>query len=147
MISFDIFNEDHIEKSALLFSKVFSESPWHENWPIASSTNRIQNIYSTPGFRGIVCLSKNEVVGFCLGNIEFWERKKIFYLNEICVDLKVRKTGIGLQLLMKLEQNIRHDDVQEIYLSTVRNVKGPKYFFSNAGFFVNEERIIMSKKL
>lgn len=149
MIIYNYFKDNQIYDAANLFIEVFNSPPWNENWTLEYAIQRIETIFKTPGFRGIVCLedSNSEIVGFCIGNDEAWENRKVFYLNELCIKPSYQQRGIGKKLINRLERELNHLEVNQIYLSTIRKKEGPKDFFSKLGYIVEEERITMLKKL
>ena len=147
MVNYNFFKDIHINDAAKLFMDTFNDSPWNENWDSAFAIQRIKNIYTTPGFKGVVCLenSTSEIIGFCIGNIEAWENYEVFYLNELCIKSSYQCKGIGKKLINILEKELNNIGINKIFLSTIRGKEGPKEFFGKSGFIIEEERIRMIK--
>jgi ribosomal protein S18 acetylase RimI-like enzyme len=111
----------NLTQCVALFSNVFNNPPWNENWEAQTVAQRLTDCYHTPGFYGIVATINGEAVGFALGYIEQWDRSKRFYLKEMCVDSEQQRLGIGTALMSALEKNLKDRNVEKLYLHTARD--------------------------
>ncbi len=55
-----------------LFLAVFNSPPWNEAWPASAAARRLEDLFNTPGFFGVIVVNKEEVIGFALGHVEQW---------------------------------------------------------------------------
>jgi aminoglycoside 6'-N-acetyltransferase I len=139
--------EKDIQGCAEVFIEVFGNEPWNEEWHIADAKARLEEMYHTPGFHGVLAASGDEVLGFAMGYTEQWQRgKRHFYLQEICVLAEHRRLGVGTGLVHVLCRDLMTMDVEAIYLLTAR--EGPaQAFYEKLGFDVNPKMIVMGKYL
>lgn len=141
------FKEGHIEQAIDILIQTFSKAPWFENWSYAYAKARIDDMYFSSSFRGVACFKEGSMIGFAIGNLEYWEQSIIYYLNELCVLPSHKGSYIGSELMQKLEKDLKAGSVHQMYLSTVEEKGGPASFFHKQGYNTNETRIIMEKNL
>ncbi|MED4216759.1 GNAT family N-acetyltransferase [Priestia megaterium] len=141
-----LLRDKELEEAAIIYTNVFSGSPWNEPWSIHTAYARLYDISKTPGYIGIGYFhsENNKLVGFVVGNEEQWANYKTFYVNEICVLSKTQQTGIGTSLLSFLNELLIQKEVKEIHVSTERGQGKPERFFKKNGFATHESRILMT---
>ncbi|MED3942502.1 GNAT family N-acetyltransferase [Priestia megaterium] len=141
-----LLRDKELEEAAIIYTNVFSGSPWNEPWSIHTAYARLYDISKTPGHIGIGYShsENNKLVGFVVGNEEQWANYKTFYVNEICVLSKTQQTGIGTSLLSFLNELLIQKEVKEIHVSTERGQGKPERFFKKNGFATHESRILMT---
>lgn len=135
-----------LEECADLFVEVFNNPPWNESWLKEFAYERLDDCYRTPNFRGLIAKAEEISLGFVMGYVERWDTNKHFYLKEMCVSTKLHRSGIGSQLLKKLEEMIGDEDIQKIIIHTARNSPAQS-FYEAQGFYTSEKIIMMGKWL
>lgn len=137
---------EDLPRCAEVFASVFNRDPWNENWTEAAVLIRLQEIFDTPGFQGVLTLQQEEVIGFALGSIERWDQEKHFNLKEMCVKTDHQRSGIGKALMNTLEDRLTELEVGKIYLQTLRGSSAEE-FYEKCGFYVSTKVIMMGKYL
>jgi aminoglycoside 6'-N-acetyltransferase I len=136
-----------IPECAKVFIAVFGNEPWDEDWNVADAQARLDEIYHTPGFYGVVAADGDDVLGFAMGHVEQWQRgKKHFYLVEMCVLPNHQQRGLGASLMQTLCGDLAKTGVEVIYLLTAQD-SAAQGFYEKLGFEVNPEMILMGKYL
>ncbi|HEX8237019.1 MAG TPA: GNAT family N-acetyltransferase [Abditibacteriaceae bacterium] len=136
----------NLTECVALFADVFNNSPWNETWGAEAIAQRFSDCYHTPGFYGLVATISDEAVGFAIGYIEQWNTTKHFYLKEMCVAPKQQRFGIGTALMSALENNLKNQNVEKLYLHTARDTYA-QTFYEKQGFYVSSKMITMTKWL
>lgn len=119
-----------LEKCAELYSKVFSSEPWNEPWDIEIAFKRLSHFYESKGFIGILAEDEN-VMGLVLGNYEPFHKGDVFYLREMCVDTTQQRSGIGEELLNKLERVLNKESIKSMYLATEKDIPAASFYKKN----------------
>ncbi|MEH6853473.1 GNAT family N-acetyltransferase [Priestia megaterium] len=125
-----LLRDKELEEAAIIYTNVFSGSPWNEPWSRNAAYARLYDISKTPGYIGIGYFhsENNKLIGFIVGNEEQWANYKTFYLNEICVLTSIQQTGVGTSLLTFLKELLVQRKVKEAYVSTERGQGKPARF-------------------
>jgi N-acetylglutamate synthase-like GNAT family acetyltransferase len=139
-------DQNYLGQCAELFITVFNDEPWRENWSSIAVLTRLQEIYNTPGFYGVVAAQDGKLLGFAMGYIEQWDKEKVFYLKEMCVKTQLQGRGIGTTILETLEDELSQMGVNKVYLLTARN-SSAEAFYNKRGFYVSQKMIMMGKYL
>lgn len=140
-----LLTDEDLKEAAIIYTNVFSASPWNEPWGMDTAYDRLYNISKTPRYVGVGYFhsENNKLIGFIVENEEQWANYKTFYINEICVLSSTQQTGIGTSLLSFLKELLIQKEVKEVYVSTERGQGKPKRFFEKNGFATDESRILM----
>ncbi|MEB2275483.1 GNAT family N-acetyltransferase [Bacillus sp. ILBB4] len=125
-----LLRDKELEEAAIIYTNVFSGSPWNEPWSRNTVYARLYDISKTPGYIGVGYFhsENNKLIGFIVGNEEQWANYKTFYLNEICVLTSIQQTGVGTSLLTFLKELLVQRKVKEAYVSTERGQGKPARF-------------------
>ncbi|MCT9853582.1 GNAT family N-acetyltransferase [Priestia megaterium] len=125
-----LLRDKELEEAAIIYTNVFSGSPWNEPWSRNTAYARLYDISKIPGYIGIGYFhsENNKLIGFIVGNEEQWANYKTFYLNEICVLTSIQQTGVGTSLLTFLKELLVQRKVKEAYVSTERGQGKPARF-------------------
>ncbi|WP_454870846.1 GNAT family N-acetyltransferase [Priestia megaterium] len=125
-----LLRDKELEEAAIIYTNVFSGSPWNEPWSRNTAYARLYDISKTPGYIGIGYFhsENNKLIGFIVGNEEQWANYKTFYLNKICVLTSIQQTGVGTSLLTFLKELLVQRKVKEAYVSTERGQGKPARF-------------------
>ncbi len=133
-----------LPRAAALFVSVFNSPPWSEHWNEMNAHQRLADVLTTPGFRGVACVDADELLGFAVGHAERWFSGLHFMLTEMCVQTELHGRGIGGGLLQALEERL--GDVEQCYLFTAR--EGPAHrFYEKHGYHVAQRHAVMTKRL
>jgi aminoglycoside 6'-N-acetyltransferase I len=146
---------DDIRRCAEVFVAVFSREPWNEDWRVTDALTRLEELYCTPGFYGVIACADEEMVppadseqvwGFAMGYTERWKRGRHFYLTEMCVMPHRQRRGVGMTIMGALCQDLAEMDVEAMYLLTLRDSPA-EAFYERCGFNINPRMILMGKWL
>ncbi len=136
----------HVALCVEVFLTVFNSPPWDEAWPAPAALKRLEDLFKTPEFFGLLAADGTEVVGFAMGHSEHWDRGFHFYLKEMCVVPHRQQSGIGSMLMQALCGDLEARQVEKIYLLTARG--GPaERFYTKQGFYVSQKLVMMGKYL
>ncbi|GAK53278.1 acetyltransferase, GNAT family [Candidatus Moduliflexus flocculans] len=122
-----------VEQCVELYIEVFNAAPWNDEWTTATASQRLSDIYHSPGFLGIACHVDDRLVGCLLGNIEQYYTGPYFFLKEMCVRTALQRQGIGQQLFERLYQQLQQDQMTSILLFTAKDFF-PYTFYQKHGF-------------
>lgn len=120
-----------IKSCAKVYQEVFNHSLWKESWSYEEAVNRLEYIYKTDGFIGLVAIYENSVLGFVLGNIEPYTKGNAFYLREMCVKTQKQNEGIGNKLIINLHNELKKTKVIISYLITQQNSSASNFYKKN----------------
>src|SRR5262245_47374601 len=129
-------DQNYLWQCAELFVNVFNEEPWRETWSSAEALTRLQEIYNSPGFYGIVAIQADGLLGFAVGYVEQWDKEKVFYLKEMCVKSQLQGRGIGTAILEALEAGLSQMGVSKVYLLTAHD-SSAEAFYNKRGFYIS----------
>ena len=138
--------QDNLTECEAVFINVFNNPPWNESWETEAVAQRLKDCYQTPGFYGLIVKIGDVIIGFAVGYIEQWDKSKNFYLKEICVVSEQQRCGIGKALMSALEENLKNEGVEKLYLHTARDTFAQS-FYEKQGFYVSAKMIMMLKRL
>ena len=139
------FTADDIEACLDLFIAVFNRPPWNDTWTTETARDNLEDAFGIPGASGLVARESSEVIGFVLGHREVQSDDVLFYVKELCVSLEYQGRGVGRQLLIRLEEELKRQNVAGIYLLTFAD--SARMFYEKLGFRVNNRNIVMNKNL
>lgn len=142
---FRSIQEADIEACAILFTQVFSSEPWCEEWNKDLALERLFHFYQSKGFIGVLAEQKG-IAGFALGNTEPFYFGSMFYLREMCTKTNLQNQGVGNKVLGVLENELRSEGVQRIYLTTERAIPASK-FYQKCGFNYTDKIGFYAKRL
>ncbi|MBS4193591.1 GNAT family N-acetyltransferase [Lederbergia citri] len=138
---------NELEACSDLYTYVFNQSPWFDEWTLESASKRLRDIIHHPQFYGFGLFDHEEhLLGFILGYAETWWDGKHFQVVEMCVKTEKQGKGIGSNLLFALENYCKESGINRIYLLTGSGGQAEAFYLKN-GFYVNPRMIMMSKKL
>ncbi|RBI59804.1 GNAT family N-acetyltransferase [halophilic archaeon] len=144
--SFRPVSENDLTECVRLYCSVFNEEPWNDAWTEQTAQTRLHEILEAPGYRGYAATRNSDVIGFAMGNLEQWHSGKRFFLKEMLVDTALQQSGIGTDLLDYLITELRRENVEQVYLLTMRD--SPAYdFYKKNGFTLTEQTTMLTQKL
>lgn len=139
-------NEAHLKACAKIYVETFNEAPWNDKWDERSAYNRLNEIYNTPRFIGMVALEKNQVTGCIFGVLETWFEGNMYNLKEMFVMKESKGTGIGSTMMKTLSKELEDHHVHTITLFTSKGDLTEKFYLNN-GFISEEDMVMMCKSL
>ena len=145
-MNFHRVGRDNLTDCETVFINVFNSPPWDESWERQAVAQRLEDCYQTPGFYGLIVKNGTETVGFAVGYMEQWDKSKHFYLKEMCVVSEQQRRGIGAALMNALEENLKSEGVETLYLHTARDTFAQS-FYGKQGFYISAKMIMMAKWL
>lgn len=113
-----------IPTCATLFSAVFSNPPWNENWTLENAHRRLADCVATPNFLGVLAEDNYAVTGFAMGYLQHYMDERHYFLLELCVDTHRQRGGIGGALMSALNTRLKEA----------------------AGFYVSPKMILMARR-
>lgn len=137
--------ETDIEACATLFTQVFSSEPWNEEWNKGFALERLLHFFQSKGFIGVLA-EQEGLVGFALGNTEPFYFGSMFYLREMCTQTNLQNQGVGSKVLGALEEELRSEGVQRIYLTTERATPASGFYQKN-GFNYSDKMGFYAKRV
>jgi len=99
-----------------------------------------------PQFFGLAALNEGAIVGAVFGRFETWDRKRLFYVKELCVAPEYQRNGIGRELNRTLEERLRSRKVGMLYLLTRRDSSAAA-FYASQKYERSERTAVYSKNL
>lgn len=117
---------------ANVYIQTFNSEPWNENWSPENALARLEAFFNTPNCVAEILEDENNlVIGFLLGNYEFYSDHKSFYLREMCILPEFQRNGWGTLLLNSLNRSLLDEKVKSIYLITLRNSLSENFYRKN----------------
>jgi aminoglycoside 6'-N-acetyltransferase I len=116
-----------------LYVAVFNAAPWNDQWTPTTASQRLADAYHAPGFIGLTAVVDQQIVGALVGNLEHFYTGPYFNLKEMFVCVSLQRQGIGEQLLVVLEQQLRQRQITSILLFTAQDFF-PYAFYQQHGF-------------
>ena len=108
----------------------------------------------------LVATEKDEIVGYCVGDVEKMGKKGsqllIGHLMNVAVTKKHQRKGIGSMLLDEIEKRFAEKEAESAYLEVrvsnevaqnMYNKRGYQYIRTSKGYYGDEDGIIMMKSL
>ena len=130
---FNIINikNEHILKCSELYIKVFNAEPWNDKWTLGTAHKRLNDIFISPNFQGVLYLENGQIKGAIFGNYEQFYDGVHYNLREMFISNELQGKGIGSKLLKELENRLRALDVTTIILFTSKENKTSKFYLNN----------------
>jgi aminoglycoside 6'-N-acetyltransferase I len=134
-----------IPTCATLFSAVFSNPPWNENWTTETAQRRLADCAATPNFIGVLAEDEQGPAGFAVGYLQHYMDERHYFLLELCVDTHRQRQGIGNALMTALNIRIKEAGANRAYTLTARDTAAQK-FYEKAGYYVSPKMILMAQR-
>lgn len=134
-----------ITPCAGLFSSVFSNPPWNENWTLESSHRRLADCAATPNFLGVLAEDEQGLAGFAMGYLQHYMDERHYFLLELCVDTHRQRQGVGGALMAALNTHLKEAGASRAYTLTARDTPAQS-FYEKAGFYVSPKMILMARR-
>ncbi len=138
--------ESHLRECALIYIETFNDEPWNDKWDSKTAYNRLEEIYKTPGFIGLVALDGDKVLAAVFGNLETWFEGYMYNLKEMFVKKSEKGKGLGSILFKQLEETLKNYEVTSINLFTSKGDLTEKFYLKN-GCVTEKDMIMMCKEM
>ncbi|MGM9988213.1 MAG: GNAT family N-acetyltransferase [Bacillaceae bacterium] len=122
---------DHIVKCSELYIDVFNAEPWNDKWTLETAYKRLNDIYTSPNFEGVLYVVDGQVKGAILGNCEQFYEGIHYNLREMFISNELQATEIGTKMLQELEQKLREIGVTTIILFTSKGNETSDFYLKN----------------
>jgi aminoglycoside 6'-N-acetyltransferase I len=139
-----LFEEKNLLKCTKTFIDVFNQEPWNDEWKNETARQYLLDFTNTPGFKGIIAVDGEEIIGFIFGTRKCWWSGDEFFINEMCVKIKEQNTGVGSKLMNYLLKELKSDGVSTISLLTDRGIPAEAFYKKN-GFSEIKRLIFLSR--
>lgn len=123
--------DEHITECAKLYIRVFNDEPWNDKWSLEIAYKRLNDIYISPNFKGILYVENDEVKGAIFGNYEQFYEGIHYNLREMFISKELQGKGIGRKMLNELEEQLKEIGVTTIILFTSKGNKTNEFYFKN----------------
>ena len=139
------YEEKYLDQVVELFIDVFSKEPWNDSWDSnKDAENFLIDIVNTPGFKSLLYIKDEKVIGALFGHTIKWCEGDEFYIREFFVNSDFQGEGIGTKLMEKLEKELKKENIYTIVLLTEKNTEAKK-FYHNKGFEIIDDIVFMYK--
>lgn len=122
--------EADLGRISQLYVSVFNNPPWNEDWKYNWAYDRLNWIYRSQGFIGLINLEDDEINGAILGRFVPFKGRRGFEIVGFLVDTKCQNKGIGTELLTQLESNLKQNEYDFILLLTAKNTSVESFYLN-----------------
>ncbi|MBR5421225.1 MAG: GNAT family N-acetyltransferase [Lachnospiraceae bacterium] len=137
------------EKEAVkeLFTSVFSNEPWNDDWSDEVQLDRYINDLTGQAYSLTYGLyDGDELIAVSMGYIKHWFTGTEYCIDELCVRRDRQGKGAGTYFMQEIEKAIKAMGLKNIFLQTDANA--PAYhFYKKLGFSELESHVSFNKKL
>ncbi len=123
--------EKDLDRISDLYASVFSSTPWNEPWSFEEARHRLEHIFQSKGFIGLLVELEESVEAIVLGNAEPFLSEETFNLREMCVNPKQQGNGVGQRLIQQLHLKLKELDISGVYLTTRNELKAASFYTKN----------------
>lgn len=139
-----VLTEKDLSHCAKLFVDVFNQAPWNDDWSLEQATDYVQDIFNTPGFKGVGYFQEGAFQGAILGNTKQWYSGEEFFIQEMFIRLEMQGKGIGKKLMTFLMNLLKEENIKDVALLTDRGIDA-EYFYKKVGFNEVERLVFLAK--
>ena len=135
------------DRCADIYFNMFTGPEWRFDWLTAENVRRyFKDMAAAPRFKGYIYLNGNEAIGACFGDISDYFSTAQYYIKEIFVEQTIQRQGVGSRFLAEIEADLKKSGVDNVILSTSRNI-GAYGFYKKNGYVENNETAFFVKFL
>lgn len=137
---------EHVAEYGRIYAEAFSGAPWYDPWKTEDAVVHVRELLESKQSYGLECTDDGQVVGFILGTSMMFHYGRTFEINDLAVDPKFQKQGIGKRLLEQLLIDIKDMGMVGADLITASEGALPG-FYGGFGFSKENEVMLMKKEL
>lgn len=144
MPTFRSFAETDLDACVSLFLSVFTVPPWNDGWSSSDHAKTyLLEFVRNPGFQAWVAEDGGRIIGLCFGHLRTWWMGRELYIDEMCVDLPLHRTGVGSAFLQHVKAEVRAQGARAITLLTDRGTPAEAFYVKN-GFERHDRMVFMA---
>ncbi len=138
--------EEDLTRCAQLYAEIFNSPPYQEEWSYDRARSRLRELWSVCGRSCFVAEQHGLVVGFAFCSYHSWWFGKVMRVEELGVDFRLQRHGIGTTLLDHcIAAGRKAEAIQAIEVVTPRTE--PALEFYNSHDFQSAGRELLSRRL
>ncbi len=138
--------EEDLSRCAQLYAEIFSSPPYHEDWTYEKALARLREFWSTCSRSCFVAEQRGLVVGFAFCSYHTWWFGKVMRIEELGVDFRLQRHGIGTTLLERCVVVGREaEGIQAVEVVTPRTAPALEFYSSHG--FESAGRELLSRRL
>ena len=139
------FGAEHIEACAAMYHRLFTSPDWNFDWLTIENTRRyFIDLSSAPRFKGFAYLDGDITIGACFGEISDYFSTVQYTIKEIFIDPLLQGKGLGSGFLIRVEEDLKKNKVDNVILSTSRSIKAYDFYIKN-GYIESPETVFLVK--
>lgn len=138
-------NDDDLALCAILYSEIFNAPPHDEDWTYSAALDRLREIKDGCAGSCFVAEQGNKVVGFAFCSYHTWWTGKVMRIDELGVDFRLQRHGIGTRLLEHCLAVGRQEGATAAEVLTPRTVAALEFYSSQS--FQSAGRELLTRKL
>lgn len=113
-------------------------------WNEITAAKRIRQVCAIEDSYGLIAEKENRVIGFAMGYFKQYDDLVGYTLEEIVLDPKWQRQGIGSALLRELERRVKEKGASCVELQAV-NDEMHEHYYGKAGY-QNAENFVLKVK-
>lgn len=147
MYDFKRIGINEIEMIKELFLSVFTIEPWNDDWSDQKQLDLyLHDLIGQSNSLTYGLFEKDKLIGVSMGRIKHWFSGTEYCIDELCIETKKQRKGVGSFFLKEIENGIKDLGLVDIFLQTERTV--PAYdFYKKNGFYELEEHVSFCKSV
>jgi N-acetylglutamate synthase-like GNAT family acetyltransferase len=126
-----------------LIKNEYIKPPYKESWTPQSALKTL-NYYNK--IANITILSDKNIIGFIIWREEQYNKGKNIIIEEIIIDSKYQKKGLGKKLVQHVEAQAKKKKINAIFLSANKKSNAFK-FYKKQGFINHDNFVLMEKEM
>ncbi|MGN1181431.1 MAG: GNAT family N-acetyltransferase [Faecalibacillus sp.] len=130
----------NVKEITILFKQVFSQEPWNDNWNDEQLHLYLIDLMGNNNSLIFGLFEENQLIGLAIGHICHWYQGTEYRIDELCIDIKYQRKGLGTFFLHEIEKIVKEKKIETIFLQTERTM--PAYHFYKKNGFVPIENLI-----
>lgn len=145
--TFKQLGEEYFEQMAVFYRDVFSSPPWNDDWSDSKQLMAyIKDIAGCWNSLTYALYDGREMIALAFGCSRHWWGGTEYVIEEFCVSAKMQGRGIGSSFLKLIEDEIKKQGMNGIYLCTERDKSAYDFYIKN-GFEPMPNHISFYKSL
>ena len=133
-----------LKEVAELMINEYSKPPFKENEPIKNVLKSLKFYYNKAKIN--IAEEDKKIIGVVVFQIEQWWEGQVIIIQDLAVNEKFQKKGVGKSLMKFVERYALNKNVKRIYFGTNKKSSAIK-FYKKLGYKIVKGKISMSKKL